>query len=255
MIKVVKYVLTGIITSRFITGYLAFLFLLSFGLFAFTNDPEKGLLGVGNIVLLLVPLVCIIFTTTNLYNATDFLRLLLIQPLSRATVFTSYYIAVTCSLLYAFIIGVGIPIILFSGGESVFIVLSTGITLTLVFTSLAFLLSFQLTDKVKGIGMALFVWLYFIVIYDGIMLLIIQAMSDYPVEQYSIALALLNPVDMSRILMMFSFDISVLMGLTGTVLQTYLGTLGGKLIIYASMLLWVLVPFVWARKIFIRKDF
>lgn len=255
MIKVVRYVLTGILTSRFINGYLAFLFLLSFGLFGFTNDAQKGLLGVGNIVLLVVPLVCIIFTTTNLYNSTDFLRLLLIQPLSRATIFTSYYIAVACSLLYAFIIGVGIPIILYSGGEYVFVVLSAGVILTLIFTSLAFLISFYLSDKVKGIGLSLFIWLYFIVIYDGIMLLIIQAMSDYPVEQYSIALALLNPVDMSRILIMFSFDISALMGLTGTVLQMYLGTMGGKLIIYGCMLLWIVIPFWWARRIFIRKDF
>lgn len=255
MIKVVKYILSSILTSRFINGYLVFLFLLSFGLFGFTNDTEKGMLGISNIILLLVPLVCIIFTSINLYNSTDFLRLLLIQPVSRSAVFISYYIAVACSLLYAFIIGVGIPIIFFSGGEKVFVILSTGILLTLVFTSLAFLLGFYITDKVKGIGLSLFSWLYFIVIYDGIMLLIVQAMSDYPVEQYSIALALLNPVDMCRILIMFCFDVSALMGLTGVVLQTYLGTVGGQLIIYGSLLLWIIIPLLLARRTFIRKDF
>jgi Cu-processing system permease protein len=80
-------------------------------------------------------------------------------------------------------------------------------------------------------------------------------MSEYPVEQYSMVLALLNPVDMCRILVMFSFDISALMGLTGTVLQNWLGTAGGQAVIYASLMLWILVPFLIARRIFLTKDF
>jgi Cu-processing system permease protein len=255
MLKTIKYIAIDILKSRFINAYLFFLFMLSMGLFYFTDDPEKGILGVSNVILVLVPLVCIIFTTTNIYNSVDFIRLLLTQPVSRATVFFSHYIAIVSSLLYAFILGTGIPVLLYSGGSQVLTILFTGVIITIVFSSVSFLISWKVKDRVKGIGLNLFTWLYFIAIYDGLMMIIIKAMSDYPVEQYTILLALLNPIDMCRILVMFTLDISALMGLTGTVLQAYLGTVAGTLIIYTSLLLWVLVPLFISRRIFLRRDF
>jgi Cu-processing system permease protein len=255
MIKVFTYILLDVLRSRFVNGYLLVTLLLSFGLFYFTNDADKGILGMSNIILLLVPVVCIIFTSTTIYNSTDFFRLLLTQPVSRSTVYSGHFLALASALLYAFIVGAGVPLILYSAGDKIFPVMLSGIVLTLVFTSLSYLICTRINDKVKGIGASLFAWLYFVVIYDGLMLLVIRAMSEYPVEQYSMVLALLNPVDMCRILVMFSFDISALMGLTGTVLQNWLGTAGGQAVIYASLMLWILVPFLIARRIFLTKDF
>lgn len=255
MLKVVKYMLLDVLKSKFINGYMLFLMLLSFGLFSFTDDTTKGILGVGNIILLVIPLICIIFTGISIYNSPDFIRLLLTQPIGRSTIYFGQFIGIVSALIYAFVIGAGIPIVIYCSGDIILVIMLIGILLTLIFTSVAFFISLLVQDKVKGIGLLMLTWLYFTVIFDGILLFVVKSMSEYPIEQYSMILSLLNPIDMCRILLMFSLDISVLMGLTGAVLNLYLGTFIGKLIIYICLLFWFLIPLYIGKKIFIKKDF
>lgn len=255
MLNIIRYILMDNLKNRFVIGYFIFLWAASFGLFILSNDADKGVLGMSNIVLLLVPLVCSIYTSISVYNAADFTRLLLTQPVSRIQIYLGYFISISLAMIAVFIIGVGVPLITYSGGDKVFSILSSGVILSIVFTAIAFLSSLWIQDKVKGVGFILFLWLYFAVMYDGLMLLFVKAMSDYPIEQYSIILALLNPIDLCRILIMFSLDISVLMGLTGAVIQDFMGTGAGKWIIYLTLFLWAVVPVLWAAWIFRRKDF
>lgn len=231
------------------------LFLLGMGLFNITEDTEKGVLAVSNVSLIIIPLIGMIFTVTHIYNSTDFIRLLLTQPVNRSLVFMSQYIATTLSLVYAFTVGIGLSFICFTDGSYAFQILFNGIILSIVFSSLSFLIATQIKEKMKGMGISILICLYFLALYDGLLLIIIQAMSDYPVEKYTIALALLNPVDLCRILIMFSMDISALMGITGAVLQMFLGTVSGKILIYLSLLIWAILPLWIAARKFERKDF
>lgn len=255
MLNIIRYILIDNLKNRFMVGYLFFLIAASFGLFILSNDADKGVLGMSNIVLLMVPLVCSIYTGISVYNAADFTRLLLTQPVSRVQIFLGYFISITVALITVFIVGVGIALVTFSSGERVFTMLVTGIMLSVVFSAIAFLVSLSIQDKVKGVGVILFLWLYFAVMYDGVMLMFVKAMSDYPIEQYSIILALLNPVDLCRMLIMFSLDISVLMGLTGAVIQDFLGTTAGKWIIYFTLMIWAVIPVLWSSWLFRKKDF
>lgn len=63
-----------------------------------------------------------------------------------------------------------------------------GLLLTWVFVSLAFAASVSTRDKAKGIGIALLFWFYFGLIYDGFLLYIIYAFSDYPIERLTLAM-------------------------------------------------------------------
>ncbi len=213
------------------------------------------MLGIGNIILLLVPLTSSLFTTISLYNSFDFTRVLLTQTLSRNKVFTANLIAINLSLVFAFLFGVGVPFIAFSGGERIFVFLFSGLMLSLIFCNLSAMVVYKVPDKVKGIATVLFIWLYFSIVYDGLMLLFVQAMSDYPIEEYAMMLCLLNPIDMCRILIMFSMDISVLMGLTGAVIQQFLGSSIGIIILVISLLIWSIIPIIIAKKYFNKKDF
>ncbi len=255
MLKIIKYLLLDIIKSKFINIYMVVLFLMGTGLFNLTDDAEKGIMAVNNISLILIPLVGMIFTITHIYNSTDFIRLLLTQPISRNLVFMCQFFATTIALVYAFVLGIGTSLLLFTDGAYALLILLNGTFLSIIFSSLSFLIATTIHEKVKGMGVSILVCIYFLALYDGILLILIQAMSDYPVEKYSIALALLNPVDLCRILMMFSMDISALMGITGAVLQMYLGTLLGRVLIYATLLLWALLPIWIARRKFSLKDF
>lgn len=255
MKNLIQFLFLDFLKSRFIVGYMVFLFLLSIGLFVFTNDPDKGMLGIGNLILLIVPLTSSLFSTISLYNSFDFTRVLLTQTLSRNKVFTANLIAINFSLIFAFLFGIGIPFVMFSGGEKIFVFLFTGLMLSLIFCNLSAAVVYKVSDKVKGIGTVLFIWLYFSIIYDGLMLLFVQAMSDYPIEEYAMSLCLLNPIDMCRILIMFNMDISVLMGLTGAVIQKFLGSSTGKIILTIGLSIWAIVPYYIAQSFFSKKDF
>jgi len=255
MFNCLQYILLDNLKNRFVIGYLTLLLAASTGLLFLSQDADKGILGISNIVLLMVPLVSSIYSGISLYNSADFTRLLLTQPLTRMQIFFANFLAVGLTMVTVFVIGIGIPMIVFSSGEKVFTILITGIALSMIFPALSTLVCLSVTDKVRGIGAVLFLWLYFAVVYDGILLFFIRMMSDYPIERYALLLTLLNPVDLCRILIMFSMDISALMGLTGVVLQEFMGTGLGKTVIYLTLFLWLFLPTLFAARLFFKKDF
>ena len=141
MLKLTRYVLYDILRSKVIIAYTLFLFIVSFSLFQLEENNSKAILSLLNIILIVVPLVSMVFTTIHYYNSYEFIELMLSQPLSRKRILFSEYGGVALSLLSAFFIGVGIPVLLFAFDETGFALLFTGSALSLVFISIAFLAS------------------------------------------------------------------------------------------------------------------
>lgn len=254
MMKLTRYVLYDIIRSKVIIAYTLFLFVVSFSLFQLEENQSKAILSLLNIVLIVVPLISMIFTTIHYYNSYEFIELMLSQPLSRSRILLSEYGGVALSLLTGFFIGVGLPVILFSFDPTGIALLFTGSALTLVFTSIAFLASVKARDKARGIGSALLLWFYFALIYDGLVLLILFSFSDYPMEKFTLLLSALNPIDLGRIFIMLKMDVSALMGYTGALYKDFFGSGTGILFTLGIMLLWILLPLGLALRAFKRKD-
>lgn len=171
MNKIIKYVLYDIIRSKIVLAYTLFLLLLSIGLFNLGGSTDKAILSLLNLVLLTVPLISIVFATTHFYNSYEFMELLVAQPINRKKIFMSEYLGVALSLSAAFILGVGVPVLLFGASVTGLYLVLTGVFITFIFVALAFLASVITRDKAKGIGIALLLWFYFALIYDGIVLL------------------------------------------------------------------------------------
>ena len=254
MLKLSKYVLYDIVRSKVILAYTAFLFLVSFSLFSMEENSSKAILSLLNIVLIVVPLISMIFTTIHYYNSYEFIELMLSQPMSRRKILLSEYAGVSLSLLSSFFIGVGVPVLLYSPDSTGLSLLFTGLSLTLIFTSLAFLTSVKARDKARGIGFALLLWFYFSLIYDGLILLILFTFSDYPLEKLTLVLSALNPVDLGRISIMLKMDVSALMGYTGALYKDFFGSGQGILFTAGIMALWAVLPLWLALRSFKRKD-
>ena len=158
------------------------------------------------------------------------------------------------SMAAAFFIGVGVPVLLFNFDATGLALVFTGVMLTFIFTSLAFYASVKSRDKARGIGAALLLWFYFALIYDGLVLLILFAFSDYPLEQITLALSSLNPVDLGRIFIMLKMDVSALMGYTGATYKDFFGSNTGLLYTAGIMLVWAVVPLLLAVRSFNKKD-
>ena len=254
MLKLSKYVLYDIVRNKVILAYTVFLFIVSFSLFNMEDNTSKAILSLLNIILIVVPLISMIFTTIHYYNSYEFIELMLSQPMSRTKILLSEYGGISVSLVSSFMIGVGIPVLLFSPDSVGFSLLFTGISLTLVFTSLAFLTSVKSRDKARGIGFALLLWFYFALIYDGLILMILFTFSDYPLEKATLILSALNPIDLGRIAIMLKMDVSALMGYTGALYKDFFGSATGILFTTGVMLFWMMAPLWWALRVFKKKD-
>jgi Cu-processing system permease protein len=126
--------------------------------------------------------------------------------------------------------------------------------LTAVFTGLAMLASVITRDKAKGIGVSILMWFYFAIIFDGLVLFILFQFADYPLEKASIALTALNPIDLTRILVLLKMDISAMMGYTGAVFKQFFEGVSGYFFISIVMLGWMFTPIFLAIKKFDKKD-
>ncbi len=254
MLKISKYVLYDIVRNKVVLAYTAFLLIVSISLFQMEENSSKAILSLLNIVLIVVPLISMIFSTIHWYNSYEFIELMLTQPISRKKVLLSEYAGTSSSLLTAYLVGVGVPVLIYNFNSTGMALLLVGSILTLVFTSIAFFASVKSKDKARGIGVALMLWFYFSLIYDGLILLVLFAFSDYPMEKLTLLLSSLNPIDLGRIYLMLQLDISALMGYTGATYRDFFGSSLGLIYTLGIMMIWMIVPLLLSFRSFNKKD-
>lgn len=254
MKKMTRYVMADILRNRIVIAYMLFLMVISFSIFSLEDNTSKGLLSLLNIVLLIVPLVSLIFSTIYVYNSAEFIELLVSQPVKRKVIWTSLFCGLAVALCLAFIVGVGIPVLIYAPGVTGWIMITCGCLLSAVFVSLALWGAVKIRDKAKGIGLAIMIWLLFTLLFDGLILWLLFQFADYPIENGMVAVISLNPVDLCRIFMLLFLDMSALMGYTGAVFKQFFGSVLGMIVSCMIMVLWVIIPFLLSLRIFNRKD-
>ncbi|MBZ5857109.1 ABC transporter permease subunit [Flavihumibacter profundi] len=254
MKKIIKYILLDILRNKIIIAYTLLLMVISMSLFLLEDNASKAMLGLLNITIIIVPLVSIIFCTIYMYNASEFIELLIAQPIRRTKLLTGVYLGLVASLFIATLIGIGIPVFIYSPDTSGFTLLFTAIALSTVFASLALLSAVMTRDKAKGIGLALLLWFYFSFIYDGLVLMILFQFADYPMEKTMLALSMLNPIDLGRILLLLQLDISAMMGFTGALFRDFFGSSQGIIFAAGNIILWMILPALLAINKFKNKD-
>jgi Cu-processing system permease protein len=254
MRKIVKYVIADILRNKIVIAYTIVLLILSMSIFNLEDNASKGLLSLLNIVLIIVPLISIVFSTIYIYNSSEFIELLVSQPLKRKTIWLSLFFGLTISLSIAFFIGAGLPILIYASSSTGITMLIIGLLLSVIFVSIAVLASVTTRDKAKGIGKSILLWLYFSILFDGLVLFFLFQLSDYPLEKPMVAVSALNPIDLGRILILLQMDISALMGYTGAIFKDFFGSSLGLLVAVTVLLLWAVLPLWWSVKRFNSKD-
>lgn len=254
MRKIIKYVLTDIIRNKIVIAYTLLLIAISFGILSLESSSTKAMLSLLNIVLIIVPLVSIVFSTIYVYNSSEFIELLLSQPLKRKTIWLGMFVGLALSLALAFFAGIGIPILLFNFNAIGLTLIAAGLFLSVILVSIAMLAAVYTRDKAKGIGIAIILWLYFSLLFDSLVLLLLFQFEEYPLEKAMIVLSALNPIDLSRILILLKMDVSALMGYTGAVFKTFYGTQWGILVSFLLLFLWIVIPLFFSLKKFKNKD-
>ncbi|MEP7164712.1 MAG: ABC transporter permease subunit [Ferruginibacter sp.] len=254
MKKIIKYVIIDILRNKIMLAYTLFLLIIALSIFNLEDNSSKGLLSLLNIILIIVPLVSMMFSAIYVYNSAEFLELLVSQPLKRRSIWLSLFLGLACSQAFAFFIGTGIPILLYEATETGFMMLATGLLLSVIFVAIAILAAVLTRDKAKGIGVAILLWLYFALLFDGLVLFILFQFADYPLEKIMVGISALNPIDLGRIMILLKLDVSALMGYTGAIFRNFFGTEAGLLLAFLVLVLWILLPLWLSVRKFARKD-
>ncbi|SHJ15013.1 Cu-processing system permease protein [Arenibacter nanhaiticus] len=260
MIKILKYSFYDLMRSRWSYVYFLFYLLLGFVLLFLNNDLSKAVITLMNVIIVLVPLIGTIFGVMYFYNSKEFTELLLAQPIKRSSIFIGQYLGVAGSLSMSLVLGLGIPFVIYGLFESNAIwdfslLLITGAFLTLIFTALSFNIALSNENKIKGFGYAVLMWLFLAVIYDGLFLMSLIVFEQYPLDSFSLAATMFNPIDLSRTLILLKLDISALLGYTGAVFKQFFGTYIGVVISFVMLGFWTLIPILRLSFKAKRKDF
>jgi len=258
--QVIRFELRDVLRSRWLAG-LTLLFLIGTDmLLRFSGDRMNALLSEMNVVLALVPLVAIVFGTLYLFDAREFIELLLAQPVGRGALYTGLYLGLSVPLSIAFVVGAGLPFLIHGLDDTtqrttLLSLLGLGVALTFVFTGIAFVLALRASEKARALGLAIALWFALTLLYDGVVLLVATMFGDYALERPLLALMLANPVDLARVLLLLRVDASALMGYTGAVFKSFFGTAGGSALALGALLLWMSAPALYAKRLFLKKDF
>ena len=260
MLKILKYSFYDLMRSRWSYVYFTFYLLLGVILLFLNNDLSKAVITLMNILIVLVPLIGTIFGVMYYYNSKEFSELLLAQPLKRSTIFLGQYLGVALSLCMSLVLGLGLPFVFYGLFKSNVIwdfslLLIIGAFLTFIFTALAFNIALSNENKIKGFGYAILLWLFLAIIYDGIFLMSLILFEDYPLDKLSLIGTMLNPIDLSRTLILLKLDISALLGYTGAVFKQFFGTNYGLTVSFIMMIVWVVIPILRIVIKSKRKDF
>lgn len=258
--RIALYQIQDMVRSRWILLYGVFFLAITDVLFRFGGGGERVMLSLMNVVLIAIPLVSLVLGAMYLYSSREFVELLLSQPIRRRSLFAGLFGGLALPLTGAFLLGTGLPF-LYHGGLAeagagpVALLLGTGVALTLIFTAVAFLVALSTEDRIRGLGLCLALWLFFAVIFDGLVLLAVHLLGAYPIEQIVVALSMLNPVNLGRILLLLNFDISALMGFTGAVFKRFFGSGLGQGVTTTALAAWLVVPALLGLRAFSRKNF
>lgn len=254
--RILKYEFLNVIRNHWVFVYSLLLGGLSLTFLRIAGDAGKALVTLSNITSVLVPLVSILFSTLYWYYSDRFTELLLTQPIKRATVYWARCLALSGSLGAAYVSGLTIAFAArgeFSGG--LLLLNGVGLFLTLVFVLAGILISVMTVDRMRGMGMAFALWFYFAMIHDGVILLMLLLLRDYPLDLPAAVLGTLNPVGLSRVILLVHHDASLLLGHTGALVRNLvLGPAGvvSAVLIFAA---WISLPTRLGFKRFEKRDF
>jgi Cu-processing system permease protein len=258
--KIAGYEMRDVVRSRWLLGYGLFFLIVTDVLLRFAGSGAAAVVSVVNIVLFVIPLVTAVFATVYLYNAREFIELLLAHPVRRPALYGGLLLGLVTPLSLAFAVGVAVPFAVHgvddtAQRDTLIALVLAGVALTAVFTAIAFVIAVRTDDRLRALGTAIAVWLALALLYDGAVLLVAALLADYPLERGLLVATLANPVDLARVLLLLRLDSAALMGYTGAVFQQFFGTVAGTAVASAALVAWIAGPIALGLRAFSRKDF
>ncbi len=227
------------------------------GMQSFTRTSASLL----NLVLYIIPLVALTMGTLSFTGDKGSTELLFAQPLSRMDVVMGKLLGVFASIALSTLMGfslAGVIIIFSSGVEgfvsyALFVILS--LALAFVFLSIALLVATASGRKAKAFGVALFLWFFFVLLYDLLALGVTLLLHGQTANTFLFMSLFGNPVDMVRVSTLILLDNATIFGAAGAALTRFLGGAApGVAVLAAALSAWIILPLVIAGRVIRGQD-
>jgi Cu-processing system permease protein len=214
------------------------------------------------LVLLLVPLTALTFGALTLTQDRGTAELLYSQPVSRAHILCGRVCGLVIALAAAQSIGFGVAGLVVqqaAGGfgiEAFMVVVGTSLALTVVFVSLAALISQARPGRrARVLAVALVVWFVAVVLYDVAVLGVASLLRSGTASRLLMTAALANPVDAARTAALMGIEGTAAFAAASLALLRFTGGVWQVTALAAtSVTCWAVIPLVIAARRLSRAD-
>ncbi|MDR3496324.1 MAG: ABC transporter permease subunit [Ancalomicrobiaceae bacterium] len=226
------------------------------------NALAVTVVSLSSLTIFLIPLVALLLSYDAVVGEIDrgTMALLLAYPLNRWQVITGKFLGHVASLAVSTIIGYGLAGLLLATtgdvdaatGEAFVLMVAASVLLGSVFIAIGTFVSTLVRDRGTAGGIAVGVWLVFVLLYDMGLLGLLAADQGRSVSAPLLnALLLLNPTDAYRLLTLTaSTEVSGFAGLAGLGAGSALSPPS----LVAALLAWTVLPLVAAMALFSRRQ-
>ena len=241
------------------------LFALAIAYFGASQQGEVGFRSIDvtvaslvSLVIYLVPLIALILGYDAIVGEKErgSLELMLSMPITRFEILLGKYLGLAAALAISTVLGFGaglLPLVSdFSASDAFHYAgfVGSAILMGLAFLSVSMLVSVLAMDRVRASGVAIALWFFFVLIFD-LLLMGALVMSQGRLGSGTFAaILMLNPVDVFRLMNIFSSEqVQNMYGLATVMPER----LTDPTVLLAIMLAWIVVPFYIANRRFTCK--
>lgn len=257
--------------NRWVAASIVLLATLAFALSALGSAPtgtinadalSVSVASLSSLSVYLVPLIALMLSFPALVGELErgTLLLLLTYPVARWQIVVGKFVGHLAILMLAVLVGYGAPAIVtglqvdngWVGWQSYLAMMGSSVLLGAAFIALGYLVSASVRERATAAGLAIGVWLVFVVLYDIGLLGLLLADGDQRISPVLFSsLMLINPTDAYRIFnLMGSEGASLVSGLAGLADQVRLSVM----LPIAVITLWVVAPLAAATALFYRRE-
>ncbi len=214
-----------------------------------------------SMVLYIVPLVALTMGTLSFTSEKSAGELLFSQPVTRGEILLGKFLGLFVSIFTATLIGFGLAgvIIAANAGTDSSLrypaLIGFSLLLALIFLSLSAFISVLCHRKSKAFGVALFVWFFFVLFYDLLVIGLTFLFKERTANVFIFGSLFGNPVDMVRIASLMTLNGKDIFGAAGAALLRFLGGEGLSIVLLLiALAVWVVAPLFVAQRLLRRQD-
>jgi Cu-processing system permease protein len=214
-----------------------------------------------NMVLYIVPLVALTMGTLSFTSEKSAGELLFSQPITRGEILLGKFLGLFASIFVATLTGFGLAGVIIAakaGTEGALrypAFVGFSLLLALIFLSLSAFISALCGRQSKAFGVALFVWFFFVLFYDLLVIGLTFLFRERTANNFIFGSLFGNPVDMVRVASLMTLNGKDIFGVGGASLLRFFGGESASIaLLLVALVLWIVTPLFIAQRLLRRQD-